>query len=81
MLVLMKPARTAAQAPPPSAPGQAQPADPDLIPLTAQEVKRLLAAELTRPRPAQHAASWLRWRRRHQARSRWSHKRTRLARQ
>ncbi len=29
---------------------------------------------------AQHGGLWLQWRRRHQARSRWFHKRTRLAR-
>ena len=56
------------------------PADPGLIPLTVHEVKRLLAAALCRPEPPGHAARWLRWRRRHQARSRWFHKRARLAR-
>ena len=41
-------------------------------------IRRLLAAELSRPKPPGHAARWLRWRRRHQARSRWFHKRARL---
>jgi len=70
--------RTDAQAPPPVRPGEPPPADPGLIPLTVREVKRLLARALQRP--PQHAAHWLGWRRRHQARSRWFHKRARLAR-
>ena len=72
--------RTGAQAPPPARPGQAPPPDPGLIPLTVHEVKRLLAAAFHHPRPDAHAAHWLEWRRRHQARSRWFHQRTRLAR-
>jgi SRSO17 transposase len=72
--------RTDAQAPPPAGPDDKPPADPGLIPLTVHEVKRLLAAALRRPEPAGHAARWLQWRRRHQARSRWFHKRARLAR-
>ena len=50
------------------------------IPITVREVKRLLAAELNRQKPPGHAAGWLQWRRRHQARSRWFHQRARLAR-
>jgi SRSO17 transposase len=73
--------RTDAQAPPPVTPAQAPPPDPGLIPLTVHEVKRLLAAALHRPGPAGHAARWLQWRRRHQARSRWYHQRARLSRQ
>jgi SRSO17 transposase len=72
--------RTDAQAPPPAGPDEKPPADPGLIPLTVHEVKRLLAAALRRPEPPGHAARWLQWRRRHQARSRWFHKRARLAR-
>jgi SRSO17 transposase len=71
---------TDTQAPPPASPGQAPPADPGLIPLTVHEVKRLLAAALNRQKPPSHAAHWLQWRRRHQARSRWHHQRTRMAR-
>ena len=71
--------RTDAQAPPPARP-DAPPADPGLAPLTVREVRRLLAAALHRPKPSAHAARWLQWRRRHQARSRWFHKRARLAR-
>ena len=71
--------RTRAPAPPPPArPDEPPPRDPGLIPLTVHEVKRLLAAALTQPDPPGHAARWLEWRRRHQARSRWFHQRTRL---
>jgi SRSO17 transposase len=70
--------RTDTQAPPPVTPGQAPPREPGMIPLTVHEVKRLLAAALDRPAPDGHAARWLNWRRRHQARSRWFHQRARL---
>jgi hypothetical protein len=72
--------RTDTQAPPPAGPDDKPPADPGLIPLSVHEIKRLLAAALRRSEPPGHAARWLRWRRRHQARSRWFHKRARLAR-
>jgi SRSO17 transposase len=72
--------RTDAQAPPPARPDAQPPADPGLAPLTVREVRRLLTAALHRPKPPGHAASWLEWRRRHQARSRWFHQRARLAR-
>ena len=72
--------RTDTQAAPPAGPGDAPPPDPGLIPLSVREIRRLLAAELTRPKPPGHAARWLQWRRRHQARSRWFHKRARLER-
>ena len=55
--------------------GQAPPAEPDLISLTIREIKCLLAAALHQPRPADHAARWLQWRRR----SRRIHQRARLA--
>ena len=57
-------------------PDQPPPADPGMIPLTVPETGRLLGHP---PAPGS-AAHWLDWRRRHQARSRWYHKRTRLAR-
>jgi SRSO17 transposase len=72
--------RTDTSAPPPAGPDQPPPRDPGLIPLTVCEVKRLLAATLSQPKPPGHAAHWLAWRRRHQARSRWFHQRARLAR-
>jgi hypothetical protein len=73
--------RTDAEAPPPAVPGQAPPRDPGMIPLTVAEVKRLLEAALARKHPEGHAIRWLAWRRRHQARSRWFHQRTRLNRE
>ena len=72
--------RTDTQAPSPVTPDQPPPAEPGMIPLTVPEIKRLLAALTTRPLPPSHAIHWDRWTRRHQARSRWFHKRTRLAR-
>jgi SRSO17 transposase len=70
--------RASTEAPPPVTPGQPPPADPGMIPLTVPEIARLLAAALMRSHPRGHAARWLTWRRRHQARSRWYHMRTRL---
>ncbi len=72
--------RTGTQAPPPAGPADRPPADPGLVPLSVREVKRLLAAALTPAAQPGHAARWLHWRRRHQARSRWFHQRARLAR-
>jgi SRSO17 transposase len=73
--------RTGTQAPAPAGPDQAPPPSPGMIPLTVPEIKRLLAAALARRHPRSHAARWLAWRRRHQARSRWFHQRTRLSRE
>ena len=73
--------RTDTQAPAPVTPDQAPPPDPGKIPLTIPEVRRLLAAATQRSHPPGHAARWLHWRRRHQARSRWFHKRARLNRE
>lgn len=73
-------ARTDTQAPPPATPDQAPPADPGLIPLTVPETRRLLARQQYQPTPPDHAHHWSTWRRRHQARSRWFHQRTRLSR-
>jgi hypothetical protein len=52
-----------------------------MIPLTVPETRRLLAEALARMKPPDHDAHWRNWRRRHQARSRWFHQRTRLGRQ
>jgi SRSO17 transposase len=66
--------RTDTQAPPAVQPGQRPPADTGMIPLTTAEIARLL----TRPSPPGAAVHWLAFRRRHQARARWYHQRTRL---
>jgi SRSO17 transposase len=68
--------RTDTQAPAPALPDQPRPAEFGMIPLTVPETGRLLA----HPPPPGSTGHWLDWRRRHQARSRWYHKRTRLAR-
>jgi SRSO17 transposase len=73
--------RTDTQAPPPATPDQAPPPDPGLIPLTVPETRRLLARLQHQPTPPEHAHHWSTWRRRHQARSRWFHQRTRLSRE
>ena len=73
--------RTDTQAPPPVRPDQPPPAEPGMIPLTIPEIKRLLAALTTRPLPRWLVLHWDAWTRRHQARSRWFHKRARLTRQ
>jgi hypothetical protein len=72
--------RTDSQAPEPLHPDQSPPTDPGLIPLTIPEIKRLIADATTTPRAPEHTTHWVNWRRTHQARSRWFHKRTRLAR-
>jgi SRSO17 transposase len=72
--------RTDTQAPPPTRPDQPPPPEPGMIPLTIPEIKRLLAALTTRPLPRWLVIHWDAWTRRHQARSRWFHKRARLAR-
>jgi len=72
--------RTDTQAPPPVRPDQPPPAEPGMIPLTVPEIKRLLAALTTPPLPRWLVIHWDAWTRRHQARSRWFHKRARLAR-
>lgn len=72
--------RTDTQARPPARPDQPPPADPGLIPLTVPRIREILAEALAPPRPPDHAEQWDEWTRRHQARSRWFHKRARLAR-
>jgi SRSO17 transposase len=72
--------RTDTQAPEPVRPDQPPPADPGMIPFTVPEIKRLLAKAIAGPRPPGHKEHWQAWRRRHQARSRWYHKRARLTR-
>jgi hypothetical protein len=48
-----------------------------MTPLTVPEITRLLIPPPARPGLAEH---WANWRRGHQARARWYHHRTRLAR-
>jgi len=74
-------ARTDTQALPPNTPDQRPPAEPGMIPLTIPETARLLATTWHQPKPADHEIHWRNWRRRHQARARWFHQRTRLNRQ
>jgi SRSO17 transposase len=73
--------RTDTQAPPPLTPDQPPPPDPGMVPLTVPQVRHLLAAPPTRGFPPGHAGYWLDWKRRHQARARWYHQRTRLRRE
>jgi hypothetical protein len=68
--------RTGTAAPTPALPDQPPPAEFGMIPLTVPEAGRLLS----RPPSSGSTGHWLDWRRRHQARSRWYHQRTRLAR-
>jgi hypothetical protein len=51
-----------------------------MVPLTVPQVRHLLAALPTGPGPPGHAGRWLDWTSRRQARARWYHQRTRLAR-
>jgi hypothetical protein len=70
--------RTDTQAPPPARPSQPPPTDPGMIPLTVPEITRLLTPPPAKPPGL--TGHWATWRRRHQARARWYHQRTRLAR-
>ena len=66
--------------PDPTSPDQTPPADPGLIPMTVAEVKRLLNMVTRTCHDIAHHLRWNWWRRRHQARARWYHHRTRLRR-
>jgi SRSO17 transposase len=75
-------AKTRAPAPTlPTHPDQLPPEDPGLIPLTVAEIKRLFILATRRLHAATHHLHWTQWRRRHQARAKWFHHRTRLRRQ
>ncbi len=54
------------------------PEDTGLIALTVAEIKRLFMLATRRHLPETHHLHWTWWRRRHQARARWHHHRTRL---
>jgi hypothetical protein len=66
--------------PPPTSPYDIPPADTGLIPLTVVEVKRLTNLLTRNWHDLQHDLRWHLWRRCQQARARWFHQRTRLAR-
>jgi SRSO17 transposase len=74
-------ATTNTLAPPPTHPDDEPPADPGLIPLTVAEIKRLANLVTRTGRALSHHLRWSWWRRRHQARARWFHHRTRLRRE
>jgi SRSO17 transposase len=74
-------AKTSTLPPPPTTPDQDPPEDPGLIPLTVAEVRRLLTLLTRTWRTRAHHLHWAWWRRRHQARARWFHQRTRLRRE
>jgi hypothetical protein len=56
------------------------PSDPGLVALTVAEIKRLFILVTRRLQSQAHHLGWVWWRRRHQARARWFHHRTRLRR-
>lgn len=70
--------RTSTLPPPPTDPDQDPPEDPGLIPLTVAETRRLLNLHTQTQLPEAVRLRWTWWRRRHQARARWFHQRTRL---
>jgi hypothetical protein len=75
-------AKTRAPAPIlPTTPDEQPPDDPGLIALTVAEIKRLFLLANRHRQPETHHLHWVWWRRRHQARARWFHHRTRLRRQ
>jgi Transposase DDE domain len=71
---------TTATTPPPTSPHDIPPAETGLIPLTVAEVKRLINLLTRSSHGLEHHLRWHLWRRHHQARARWFHQRTRLAR-
>jgi SRSO17 transposase len=64
----------------PTRPDQEPPADTGLIAPTVAEIKRLFNLITRRLHTVEHHLHWAWWRRRHQARARWFHHRTRLRR-
>lgn len=65
----------------PTLPDQEPPVDMGLIALTVAEIKRLFNLITRTHHPWEHHVNWIIWRRRHQARARWYHHRTRLRRE
>jgi SRSO17 transposase len=75
-------AKTRAPAPIlPTTPDEQPPHNLGLIALTVAEIKRLFNLATRRLQPETHHLHWIWWRRRHQARAKWFHHRTRLRRQ
>jgi SRSO17 transposase len=72
--------RTSALTRPPASPDDLPPEDPGLIPLTVTEIKRIFNLVTRAWQTLRHYLHWSWWRRRHQARARWFHHRTRLRR-
>jgi len=71
--------RETSPAPPlPARSGELPPEDPGLIPFTVPEIKRLHMLFHQVLHSIARGLRWSRWRRRHQARARWYHHRTRL---
>ncbi|MEU8343712.1 hypothetical protein AB0C74_18605 [Spirillospora sp. NPDC048832] len=70
---------TGHSSPPPTSRDDVPPDDPGLIALTVAEVKRLVNLLARHWHGLGHHLRWHLWRRRHQARARWFHQRTRLA--
>lgn len=75
-------AKTHTPAPPlPVDPDEQPPKQPGLIPLTVAEIKRLFNLINSPIQRIGHHLHWSWWRRRHQARAKWFHHRTRLRRE
>jgi SRSO17 transposase len=72
---------TCTLAPPPVTPDDQPPDDPGLIALTVAEIKRLFNLVTRILHPVEFHQRWIYWRRRHQARASWFHKRARLRRE
>lgn len=62
----------------PTTPDEQPPKDPGLITLTVAEIKRLFNLTTRKLQPEIHHLRRIWWRRRHQARAKWFHHRTRL---
>jgi hypothetical protein len=71
-------AQTSTLPPEPTGPDDEPPKDPGLIALTVAEVKRLFNLLTRTWKDTTHHLYWTHWRRRHQARANWFHKRARL---
>ncbi len=64
----------------PRGPGDKPPEDPGLVKVSVPQARRILRLAITpgTRRARDPGYAWSRWRRRHQARARWHHHRTRL---